>query len=96
MAKAWFRGLAAMTISRRLLVLVAVPLLALLALGLYTRSQLQSLEAHSRFVAQVQIASLTSLAGIHRNISELPMIVRNRLLESDLAAQTREDAIAEG
>jgi len=79
-----------MTISRRLLMLVAVPLLALLALGLYTRSQLLSLEARTRFVAEVQIGSLTALAGIDRNTSELRLMVRNRLLESDPAAQTRE------
>ena len=79
-----------MTISRRLLLLVAIPLLALLALGLYTRSQLLALEARTRFVAEDQIASLTSLAGIDRNISELRVLVRNRLLESDPAAQVRE------
>ena len=36
-----------MTISRRLLLLVAIPLLGLLALGLYTRSQLLTLEERS-------------------------------------------------
>jgi len=79
-----------MTISRRGLGLVAVRRLGLLALGLYTRAHLLALEARTRFVVEGQIASLTSLAGIERNISDLRLIVRDRLLESDPAAQTRE------
>jgi len=59
------------------------------ALGLYTLSELLSLEARSRCVAEVQIAGLTSRAGIHSNISELRVIVRERLLEGDAAAKVR-------
>src|SRR6478736_2329848 len=78
------------SISRRLLVLVAIPLLGLLALGLYTRWQLLALEDRTRFVAEKQLPSLTSLAAIHRNITELRVTVRNRILELDPAAQARQ------
>ena len=81
-----------MSISRRLLLLVAIPLLGLLALGLYTRSQLLTLEARTRFVAEEQLSSLVALAAIHRNISELRVTVRNRILENDPAAQAKQRA----
>src|SRR6478752_3387127 len=78
------------TISRRLLLLVAIPLLGLLALGLYTRSQLLTLEERTRFVADEQLANLTALAAIHRNITELRVVVRNRLIEDDATAQSQQ------
>jgi signal transduction histidine kinase/DNA-binding response OmpR family regulator/HPt (histidine-containing phosphotransfer) domain-containing protein/HAMP domain-containing protein len=78
------------SISRRLLLLVAIPLLGLLALGLYTRAQLLTLEARTRFVADEQVANLTALAAIHRNITELRVVVRNRLIEDDASAQAQQ------
>src|SRR6478752_7152814 len=78
------------SISRRLLLLVAIPLLGLLALGLYTRAQLLTLEARTRFVAEEQVANLTALAAIHRNITELRVVVRNRLIEDDASAQAQQ------
>src|SRR6476659_4323493 len=81
---------AGLTISRRLLVLVAIPLLGLLALGLYTRAQLLTLETRTRFVADRQLSNLTALAAIQRNITELRVVVRNRLLEEDASAQAQQ------
>ena len=51
-----------MTIARRLLILVAVPLLVLGGLGLFVHRQLESIEARSRFVAENQIGSLARSA----------------------------------
>ena len=45
---------AAMTIARRLLILLAVPVLALLGLGWFTHVQLAGIEARSRFVSKTR------------------------------------------
>ena len=55
-----------MTIAKRLIVLLAVPLLALLGLGLFTRLQLANIEERSRFVAESQVESLALLGNLAR------------------------------
>jgi CHASE3 domain sensor protein len=50
-----------MTIAKRLVLLVAVPLLVLIGLGIFIWSQLAEIEARSRFVAETQIRSLALL-----------------------------------
>jgi len=44
----------AMTIARRLLLLLQVPLIALVASGVFMRMQLLEIESRSRFVSQSQ------------------------------------------
>ena len=44
-----------MTIAKRLILLLAVPLLALAGLGVFTRWQLTMIETRSRFVAELQV-----------------------------------------
>ena len=78
-----------MTIARRLLILLAVPVLALLGLGWFTGVQLAGIEARSRFVAENQIGSLVTLAAIDRSYSNQRIILRNHLLSSDPAEQAR-------
>ena len=43
-----------MTIAKRLIILVAVPLLALATLGVFVRLQLSDIEQRSRFVAETR------------------------------------------
>ncbi len=69
-----------MTIARRLTILLAVPLVALLGLGVFTRLQLTKIERQSRFVAESQIASLATLGDMSRYFQELRVNSRNYLL----------------
>ena len=78
-----------MTIARRLILLVAVPLLVLVGLGIFTRVQLAGIERQSRFVAETQIGSLAALGHIAQTSAELRLDVRNHLLSKDKAEQAR-------
>src|SRR6476646_8807831 len=69
-----------MTIAKRLVLLLAVPLLALAGLGGLTRLQLTTIENRSRFVADLQIPSLATLGNISRTFGELRVHVRNHVL----------------
>ena len=74
-----------MTIAKRLTILLAVPLLALVGFGIFTRLQLSNIEERSRFVAETQIGSLATLGGLSRNFSELRVNLRNYLLTTNQA-----------
>jgi signal transduction histidine kinase/DNA-binding response OmpR family regulator/HPt (histidine-containing phosphotransfer) domain-containing protein/HAMP domain-containing protein len=82
-----------MTIARRLLVLVTVPLAALVALGVFTAFQLARIEARSRFVAESRIVALAGLGNLSRAFSELRVNVRSHMLATTdagrAAARTR-------
>ena len=69
-----------MTIAKRLVLLLTVPLLALVALGIFTRLQLTTIETRSRFVADMQVPSLAALGNISRTFAELRIQVRNHVL----------------
>jgi len=69
-----------MTIAKRLMVLLTVPLLALLGLGVFIRFQLAEIEARSRFVAESRITALATLGNLSRGFSELRVNVRSYLL----------------
>ena len=53
-----------MTIARRLVLLLAVPILALLAMGVFTRMELGRIETSTRFVAESRIAALATLGNL--------------------------------
>ena len=72
-----------MTIAKRLIILLAVPLVALLGLGVFTRLQLAEIEARSRFVAESRIVALATLGNLSRSFSELRVNVRSHLLATD-------------
>ena len=57
-----------MTIARRLIILVAVPLLVLAELGVFNRLELAAIETRSRFVAETQVGSLAALGNISREL----------------------------
>jgi two-component system, sensor histidine kinase and response regulator len=72
-----------MTIGKRLIALVAVPLVALLVLGFFARIRLSEIEDRSRFVAETQLGSLAALGSISASFAELRVSVRNILLAAD-------------
>src|SRR3954452_10353299 len=74
-----------MTIARRLTILLALPLLALLALGFFSRIQLGKVEERSRFVAESRIAALATLGNLSRSFQELRVSIRSFLLATDNA-----------
>ena len=57
-----------MTIGKRLIVLVAVPLVALLGFGIFARIRLSEIEESSRFVAESQ---LTKRCGARKHFRKL-------------------------
>ncbi|MFN0068188.1 MAG: response regulator [Limisphaerales bacterium] len=78
-----------MTIAKRLIILLAVPLVALVGLGLFIRHQLVEVEERSRFVAETQIRSLATLGDITRSFTELRVNVRSHLLAADKVEQDK-------
>jgi len=72
-----------MTIARRLVLLLAVPLVALLGLGVFTRFQLAKVEESSRFVAGTRIIALAVLGNLSRRFTELRVHVGSHLLATD-------------
>ena len=72
-----------MTIAKRLLVLLTIPLLALLGLGVFTRLQLRTIEERSRFVAESRIVALATLGNLSRSFAELRVNMRSDLLALD-------------
>src|SRR5262245_23767662 len=69
-----------MTIARRLILLLTVPLVALVGLGVFTRWQLSKIEESTRFVAETRIAALATLGNLSRGFAEMRVDVRSYLL----------------
>ena len=69
-----------MTIGKRLLLLLAVPLIALLGFGVFARVQLAKIEERSRFVAESQLASVAVLGNISRSFAEIRVNLRSIFL----------------
>jgi signal transduction histidine kinase/DNA-binding response OmpR family regulator/HAMP domain-containing protein len=77
------------TIARRLLILLAVPLLILVGLGVFARIQLGTIEAQTRFLAEKQVGSLAVLGNVSRAYTEMRVHIRSYLLTDDKAEQAR-------
>ena len=82
-----------MTIAKRLVLLLAVPLLALVGLSVFTRLQLTNIETRSRFVAELQVPSLAALGNISRTFADLRVHVRNHVLATTEAERAGVDAL---
>jgi signal transduction histidine kinase/DNA-binding response OmpR family regulator/HPt (histidine-containing phosphotransfer) domain-containing protein/HAMP domain-containing protein len=78
-----------MSIAKRLVVLLALPLLALAGLGVFSRVQLTTIETRSRFVATLQVPSLAALGHISRAFAELRVHLRNHVLATSEAERTK-------
>ena len=72
-----------MTIAKRLIILLAVPLVALLGLGIFTRLQLAQIEERTRFVAESRMPALATLGNLSRSFAELRVNVRSYLLATN-------------
>jgi PAS domain S-box-containing protein len=72
-----------MTISKRLIILLGVPLLAIAGLGVLSALQLSELATRSRYVAEKQIPSLAMLGNITRTFVDIRVNVRDHLLTTN-------------
>jgi PAS domain S-box-containing protein len=85
-----------MTIAKRLALLVALPIVVLLALGGYIFYQLRAIEQKNRFVSEMQIESLAALGSISSQLTELRVTARNYLLtEGEMEAAEPAAALRE-
>jgi signal transduction histidine kinase/CheY-like chemotaxis protein/HAMP domain-containing protein len=73
-----------MTIARRLILLLAVPLVALVALGAFTRFHLSRLESAAQFTTR-RITALSTLGNLSLSFTELRVDVRRHLLATSQA-----------
>ncbi|HUO09522.1 MAG TPA: PAS domain S-box protein [Phycisphaerae bacterium] len=78
-----------MSIARRLFILLAVPLLILVALGFLVKYQLSLIESRVRYATDIQVPSLAALGNISRTQAELRINLRSHLLAID---RTERDA----
>ncbi len=81
-----------MTIAKRLIFLLAVPLAVLLALGFTTRQEMNQVEASTRYAAKSRIIALARIGDISRNYAEMAFYTRNSILEPDTAARVLSQA----
>ena len=77
-----------MTIAKRLIILLTVPLAALVGLGIFTRLQLEQIESRSRYVAESRIVALATLGNLSRSFAELRVNLRSHLLATTDADRT--------
>src|SRR5262249_982494 len=69
-----------MNLAKRLALLLAVPLLALLALGGLLDLQLRTIEDPGKFVADFQLPSVATIGNITRKRAEVGVLLRDYLL----------------
>jgi len=72
-----------MTIARRLLILLSIPLATLVGLGVFMKVRLDQIEERGRFVAERQTAILNTATSITQAFAELRADVRDYLLTHD-------------
>src|SRR5215813_10606506 len=72
-----------MTIAKRLVISLAVPLLILLGLEVFTLFELSRIESRSRFVAESRIEALATLGSLTRSFTELRVGVRDYVLATN-------------
>jgi PAS domain S-box-containing protein len=78
-----------MTIARRLIILLVVPILAFAALGIFNWTQVTNVKEQSKFVSERQIPSLATLGNISRALSDLRVALRNHLLATNEMQQAK-------
>ncbi len=81
-----------MTIARRLILMLAIPLVALVALGVFVAMQLAVIETKSRFVAVTQIPALATIGNIAQAFGEMRVNLRTFVLSRDKAGQSLAEA----
>jgi PAS domain S-box-containing protein len=81
-----------MTIARRLIILLVVPLLAFIALSIFNWYEVENVKTQTRFMAQTQIPSLATLGNLARTFAELRVDVRDDVLATNDAERARFEA----
>ena len=76
-----------MTIAKRLVLLLAVPLLVILSLGVATRMEMARVEQSTRFVAETRVVALARLGDISRTFADMRVAIRGFLLDPDPAVR---------
>ncbi len=82
-----------MTIAKRLVLLLAAPILVLIALSAVLVYQLNDLDKKSRFVVEYQVESLSVLGNISKHITEMRVALRTLALADDPAQVTEAAAL---
>jgi signal transduction histidine kinase/CheY-like chemotaxis protein/HAMP domain-containing protein len=82
-----------MTMARRLTLLLAIPLLALVGLGFVVTSQFARIETQTRFLSVTQVQSLATLGNISRSFEEERVAARSYLLARDSDERTSSQTI---
>ncbi len=77
-----------MTIARRLLILLSIPLVTLVGLGVFMKIRLDQVEERGRFVAEKQITSLKVAATITQTFEEMRADARSLLLAENSDARS--------
>ena len=72
-----------MTIARRLIILLMVPLLAFIALGIFNWVEVENVKTRTRFVTQVQVPSLMVLGSLTRSFEEMRVAERNSMVATN-------------
>jgi signal transduction histidine kinase/DNA-binding response OmpR family regulator/HPt (histidine-containing phosphotransfer) domain-containing protein/CHASE3 domain sensor protein len=81
-----------MTIAKRLIVLVIVPLVVLIGLGIFSRVLMAKVESRTRYAAETQVQSLAELGNISRTLTEMRVSMRSYLLARNEAERTNAQA----
>ncbi|MSU22970.1 MAG: hypothetical protein EXS32_04015 [Opitutus sp.] len=77
-----------MNIANRLIILLAVPLVALTSLAIYVHLSSGEIERRSRFVSENQIPSLAVIGSMSRIFDEMRVLVRDNVFATDAAPAT--------
>ena len=84
-----------MTIARRLIYLVALPLVVLIGLSIFTKVELAEIQKRSLSVAETQVESLAALANVTRSFADLQGSLRSHLLNNNEAEKDKTKKIYE-
>ena len=82
-----------MSIARRLVILLAVPLLIFVALGVLIRIHLVQVEQRVRHANEKQVPSVAAVGNITRCFTELRVNIRSHILARDPAELSRSKAM---
>jgi signal transduction histidine kinase/CheY-like chemotaxis protein/HAMP domain-containing protein len=74
-----------MTIAKRLIILLTVPLVTLAALAMFTRQQLSEIERSSRFLTESRTVALADVGNLSRSFSEHRVNLRTVVLATTAA-----------
>ncbi len=84
-----------MTIAKRLILLLAVPLLIILGIGFATRKEMERIEESTRYMAESRVVALARIGDITRNFAEMAVSTRNAILETDPSRRSTAQAKAD-